>query len=403
MSSATPLKYLLTNVVEKQEGDSLPFVALQHIESGTGRLVDSFDWSPTAPGDHALFRPGDILFGKLRPYLRKVLAVDRAGCCPTELLVLRPRSGVDTRFAYYLIQSDYVVSYAVATSYGVKMPRTSWDVLGRLSLRVPSTAEQRAIAAYLDRETARIDALLDNYIKLSNLLEERVVGATGALALGRRSQSERTKYLPVAGGLFVPENWQVVRGKRLFDLIDERSSTGAEELLSLSYRTGVTLTKDRSESEHRLEAETLVGYKRCQAGDLLLNRLMAFRGAVHVTPYEGIVSPEYVVLRPHRHVPVHLLAAIYRTPWYVAEYQRRSRGIGDRHLRLHAEDFLDIPVPVPPLDETQAILAGLEAETARSIRAVRIVASIRTRLLERRQALITAAVTGQIDVSQVAA
>jgi len=158
--ASIPLKYALENVVEKAEGGPMPFVALEHIASGTGVLVDGFEWTEAPPEQYARFRPGDILFGKLRPYLRKVLLTDRNGCCPTELLVLRPQPRLDARFGYYLVQSDQVVHRAHASSYGVKMPRTSWGLLGRLVVQVPPLPEQRAIAAFLDRETRRIDELL---------------------------------------------------------------------------------------------------------------------------------------------------------------------------------------------------------------------------------------------------
>jgi type I restriction enzyme S subunit len=152
-----------------------PFVALEHLESGTGRLVaDAEVPERTAPDTGAAsVEPGDVLFGKLRPYLAKTWLADRPVFASTELLCLRPRAGVDSRWLAYLVASNPVVEWAVATSDGTKMPRTSWEKLAEYRMQIPPIATQRAIADYLDRETARIDALVERIDRQVALLQER--------------------------------------------------------------------------------------------------------------------------------------------------------------------------------------------------------------------------------------
>lgn len=127
-----------------------PFVALEHLESGTGRLVSDVELPErTAPDTGAAsVEPGDVLFGKLRPYLAKTWLADRPVFASTELLCLRPRAGVDSRWLAYLVASNPVVEWAVATSDGTKMPRTSWEKLAEYRIGIPPIAEQRAIADY---------------------------------------------------------------------------------------------------------------------------------------------------------------------------------------------------------------------------------------------------------------
>ncbi len=155
------LKTVVSSPVTKGPGKRRSFVALAHIKSGTGLLVDHYEPEIAAADDYVLFGEGDVLFGKLRPYLRKYWLARFPGCCPTEMLVLRPRGQqIDRRYLYYLVQSPYFVSVANGTSYGVKMPRTSWEILGGHPVPVPPLPEQRTVAAFLYRETQKIDDLI---------------------------------------------------------------------------------------------------------------------------------------------------------------------------------------------------------------------------------------------------
>ena len=102
------LKYcvhLINAKVDGRESD-LPYTGLEHIESWTGKRIPS-DGSATSEGQSSLFRPGDVLFGKLRPYLAKVLRAHEEGICTGELLVLEPRS-VTQAFLFYHMVSIYI-------------------------------------------------------------------------------------------------------------------------------------------------------------------------------------------------------------------------------------------------------------------------------------------------------
>lgn len=129
--------------------DDWPYVGLEHLESGSPRLLGTAA-SSYSTSTNGIFRAGDVLFGKLRPYLRKSAGVAFEGYCSTDILVLRPRDGVDPGFAAKLLHSEPVFAEAVATSIGTKMPRTSWSTLSKLKVFCPPTVEQRRIAAILD-------------------------------------------------------------------------------------------------------------------------------------------------------------------------------------------------------------------------------------------------------------
>ena len=111
---------------------------------------------PTRLAPHsgaASVKVGDVLFGKLRPYLAKTWLVDRAAYASTELLCLRPNGTTDSRWLSYVCAGRPMVEWAVATSDGTKMPRTSWDKLSEYRVSVPDPLRQREIADYLDAAT----------------------------------------------------------------------------------------------------------------------------------------------------------------------------------------------------------------------------------------------------------
>ena len=163
-----PLAELVELSTERITGDkspNLPYVGLEHIAQGEPRLLGVAP-SETSTSTNSVFYGGDILFGKLRPNLRKSLQVDFEGYCSTDILVLRSQQGVDSGFASRILQGEAVFRRAVQTAIGTKMPRTSWDDLKPLNVYVPPLPEQRGIAEILDaadeaiRQTERVIAKL---------------------------------------------------------------------------------------------------------------------------------------------------------------------------------------------------------------------------------------------------
>jgi type I restriction enzyme S subunit len=146
------------------------------------------------------------------------------------------------------------------------------------------------------------------------------------------------------------------------------------------------------------EAETTEGYKVCLAGDLVINTLWAWMGAMGVSPVNGIVSPAYNVYQPGPRLDPKFVDALVRIPIFAQEVTRYSKGVWSSRLRLYPEGFFEVFLPVPSIDEQRAIVAHISAETAK-LDAMRSATGRTIALLkERRAALIAAAVTGEIDV-----
>lgn len=163
----------------------------------------------------------------------------------------------------------------------------------------------------------------------------------------------------------IPAHWTTRRAKYVFQEIDDRSISGNEELLSVSHLTGVTPRSEKNVT--MFMAEDYTGAKLCQDGDLVINTMWAWMGALGVSAFTGIVSPSYGVYRqpePEKQLLPKYADWLFRTPHYVSEYTRRSTGVNASRLRLYPDRFLDMPVLIPSWDDQARIVTFLNQKTA---------------------------------------
>ena len=148
---------LVTVQVDPRDRPDDVYVGLEHIASG--RLVRTGEGrgADIKSTKHA-FEAGDILYGKLRPYLDKAILVEVSGLCTTELLVLRPKAGVDPRFVASVVHAPAFVKHAIAGTTGVQHPRTSWNHIGDFDLPVLDAGEQTRAAELLWRVHEMIES-----------------------------------------------------------------------------------------------------------------------------------------------------------------------------------------------------------------------------------------------------
>jgi len=168
------LKYSVNLINDKVETGTidLPYIGLENVESWTGRLVEYEDKiEPESTSNR--FQPKDILFSKLRPYLAKVVHAEQDGICSSELIVLRPLKKCFPSFLFYYLLSRDTIGIVNSATYGVKMPRANWQFIGNLPFPAIEMDEQQTIAVFLDRETTRIDDLVEKKKKLIELLRKK--------------------------------------------------------------------------------------------------------------------------------------------------------------------------------------------------------------------------------------
>ena len=391
------LKYCATLINEKVDGreSNLPYTGLENIESWTGRLIPSEEIS-TSEGQSNIYEPEDVLFGKLRPYLAKVLSAKEHGICTGELLVLRPKNVSQEYLFRYMLARDFI-SIVDSSTYGAKMPRASWDFIGDLPVLLPTEAEQRAIATFLDRKTGFIDTLIEKKERQIELLQEKRAALISHAVTKGLDPDVKMKDSGVEWLGEVPEHWCINRAKLLFQEINDRSTNGDETLLTVSHITGVTRRSEKN--VNMFMAESLEGYKICEAGDLVINTMWAWMGAMGIASERGIVSPSYNVyrFRTEENKPS-FYDNLFRTDQFVSEIICHSKGVWSSRLRLYPESFFEIQIPFPPQEEQRGIISLIQKETGSYETLQRKIQESISKLREYRTALISDAVTGKIDV-----
>jgi len=193
--------------------------------------------------------------------------------------------------------------------------------------------------------------------------------------------------------------------KGLFREIDRRSVTGEEELLSLRMNVGLVPHNDVSDKE--LGPKDLIGFKKVESGHMVINRMRAASGLLAISPRSGLVSPDYAVFEiTEPKVNINYLLALFTTGLVQAVFRSSSKGLGtgsSGFLRLYTENFLALYFPFPSPEEQQDIIDFLRFESGQMVEAETALNESIVLLKERRAALITAAVTGQIPPEEMAA
>ena len=344
--------------------------------------------------------PKDILLVKDGATIGKVGIADtlphREAAVNEHVFLLRIAEDNDPSYYFYVMQSPDVQRQVWLEVRGSAQPGLNSEFRNTVAVPRPSKSKQRAIADYLDHETARLDALVASKERVLELVaEKRRAVTTRAVTRGiNPDASLRDSGIPWLR--HIPAHWKVEKARWLFEERDERSSTGDEELLTVSHITGVT---SRSEKDvNMFEAITNEGYKLCFEGDLVTNTLWAWMGAMGISPTDGIVSPAYNVYVPGTSLKPSYIDALVRLPIFTQEITRYSKGVWSSRLRLYPEGLFEASFPVPPLDEQEKIVIQIRRETSHLDRLSNATGSSIALLKERRSALIAAAVTGRIDV-----
>lgn len=200
----------------------------------------------------------------------------------------------------------------------------------------------------------------------------------------------------------MPAHWQVQRGRFLFDQASDSPEEG--DGVVTAFRDGQVTLRENRRTDGFTMAVLEVGYQHVRAGDLVIHGMDAFAGAIGVSESDGKCTPEYAVLRPripdlsNRYYAAALRLMALRNFIYVI-----CPSVRERAPRFRFESFKDVWLPVPPLDEQSQIMKHVDAEVGR----LDELASEAQRLIslasERRAALISAAVTGKIDVRRTGA
>ncbi len=383
------------------------YVGLEHVESWTGRLLLEPQPEKVDSGVSS-FAAGDVLFGKLRPYLAKAASPDFCGVCSSELLALRPAPRCSSRYLTNCLLSKPYVRWLDSSAYGAKMPRVNAEQVGASRLPHPPLSEQQAIADYLDRETAKIDALVAKKERLVELFQEkRAALITRAVTRGL-DPNVPMKDSGVEWLGEIPAHWEVCPVYARYEvalgkMLEARRFTGewsGKYLRNIDVQWDAVNVKDLpvmdftpSERERYLlrPGDLLV----CEGGEV--GRAAVWSGeldecfyqkAVHrLRPRSGADKPRFLFFQ---------MCVLARLGVFTAGGNPNTidhlTAVQLRHLRL----------PSAPASEQERIATFLDRETAKIDALIAKIREAIDYLNELRTTLISAAVTGKIDVREPA-
>ena len=395
------LKHCLSLLTEKAETSSNK-IALENIESWSGNHVAT---DSEFEGDGIAFAKGDILFGKLRPYLAKAYLAESSGEAVGDFHVMRPGSHVSPRFAQYQILNRDFIALVDGSTFGSKMPRASWEFVGNMPFSLPEEAEQTAVATFLDRETAKIDALIAEQEKLIALLAEKRQATISQAVTKGLNPDAPMKDSGVAWQGEVPAHWDMTRLKYATAFIvdcphetpvyDEtgdysviRTADVTEGALDSSSIYGVS----ESEYLNRIRRQAL------EKNDIVYGREGERWGLAALVPADD----KYCLGQRMMQFRAASTTCARYLMWQLNSVSTYRQGqmdtVGATSPHVNVGTIRNYVLAEPGLAEQQQISTFLDAETSRLDALTSEAARGIALLKERRSALISSAVTGKIDV-----
>jgi type I restriction enzyme S subunit len=373
-------------------GDEVMHYSIPGVDAtGTGHV----EKSETIKSAKLLLRGGEVLVSKLNPRKSRVVHV-RSSAYPmvssTEFVGLRPSAMLDARFLGYLLQSESVRQYLDARVQSVTRShqRVNPSDITHMSIRVPSTEEQRRIADCLDAETARIDAVAAKRREAKDLLilkRGRIIDAELGFD-GRESIHDLVplKFLVaqiVVGIVITPAKWYVENG-------------GVPALRGLNVQPGRIIASDLVRISDEGHGENLKS--RLHTGDVVVVRT-GQAGAAAVVPasLDGANCVDLILVRPGSGLSPEYLEYVLNSDYVRERVSEHAVGSIQAHFNVGA--MKQIPVPSISRAQQDTIVHSLDEKVGRIDQLLGMIKTQETLLAERRSALITAAVTGQIDVS----
>lgn len=323
--------------------------------------------------------------------------------CGYHLSIIRTFDPITAEYVQFSIMSHLNKARLYVDTPGVTRFGLDQDTIKNILVLLPPPDERRQIVRRLRSETAEIDGLIEKKTRFIALLKEkRAAVITHAVTKGIDPDAPM-KDSGVDWLGRVPAQWDVLRIAALFREVS-RPADPALPVLSVSIHDGVTDGELADEDRDRKVAlsEDRTKYQGVAPGDLVYNMMRAWQGAFGAVTVKGLVSPAYVVAAPETSFRTKFIEHLLHTKSAAEEIRRFSRGIADFRMRLYWDHFRALKVCLPPLDEQDRILSEIDAETARIDGLVTLTERSIDLLREKRSALITAAVTGKIDVRAAA-
>lgn len=353
-----------------EHGDQYTLLSVSEYSGITPRseIIDEgeFETHAASLDGYKICQVGDIVMNIMLAWKRATAASAYDGIVSPAYCVYRGK-GVNTKYFHYLFRTDGCSDMFKRFSTGIIDSRLRLypNVFLALYSIVPPLHAQNQITDYLDAECARIDAVIEQTrasIEEYKKLKQAVI--TQAVTKGiRPNRPMKDSGIDWVGE--IPEEWEVRRIKTIFRLRDERNYLPLEEvnLISLYTDKGVVQHCDLEQTTGN-KASNADGYKKVYQNDIIVNIILCWMGAIGRSDYDGVTSPAYDIYIPSDDIECRFYHHYFRTKGFSGDCYKRGRGIMAMRWRTYSDQFRDISVVVPPIQEQREILVYLDGKTA---------------------------------------
>ena len=377
------------------------YLELEDLDSGSGRILNRRN-TMTVVSDVTVFKTGDVLFGKLRPYLEKYYAAEFDGKCTGEILAFKPER-IASRFLFYCLASPWFIERCNLLAYGAKMPRVNWPTqLAQFNLPLPPLPEQNRIAAYLDASCAAIDAAVSAKRRQLDTLDALRMSIIQRAVTQGLNPKVKLKPSGLDWAAEVPTHWKVQQIKRNCSLVRGQFTHRPRNdpaLYNGHYpfiQTGDITAADKyirtySQSLNELG---LSASKQFPRGTLVMS-IAANIGDVAILDFEACFPDSMIGMIPGHQAHLDFLYYLMRA---MRPIMLRS-AVQSTQLNLNYVRIGTNFAPFPPLEEQKAIADYLDAKEIESHRISETIQAQIDTLTAYRKSLIHECVTGQRRVT----
>jgi type I restriction enzyme S subunit len=353
---------------------------------------------------YQLVENGDFVLNNQQAWRGSVGVSEYQGIVSPAYLILELSDKIDPRFGNYFFRDTNMVSQYVVCSKGVGTIQRNlyWPQLKRVSIALPPLSEQFQIAKFLDNKTAKIDEAIAIKKKQIVMLQERkqvIIQQAVTQGLNPDTPMRDSKVLWIGK---IPKHWEVKRSKFLFTQRKEKAWK-TDVQLSATQAYGVI---PQSEYEE-LSGSTVVKIqfhlekrKHVEKDDFVIS-MRSFQGGLERAWSRGCIRSSYVVLRPLQEIDPDFYGYLLKLPSYIKALQRTGNFIRDGQ-DLNFDNFSQVDLFIPPLDEQKAIAAYVKEFMTSSDKGIELLQQQIEKLEEYKATLINSAVTGKIKVPEVA-
>ncbi len=361
----------------------------------------SFEESPSRA--RMVVNKGDTIVSTVRTYLKAIAYIDKSESyiCSTGFCVLSPYVGIDSKYLYYQVHSDYFVQRIVSESVGVSYPAINSNRVGEILIIVPNLNEQKAIANYLDQKCAQIDKVITSKQKTNELLKERrqsIIYEAVTKGLDRNapmkdSGIEWIGKIPLEWGLEKLKFSAEINPRADIALKDEDDvSFVPMDNLKFGFHTTTLVPYERVKK----------GYVPFSEGDILIAKVTpCFENgnlaiASNLRDGVGFGSTEITVIRAEN-IHVRYLYYYFQNPKFIERGTYDMYGVAGLK-RLPTSFFANTCIPITTLKEQKTISDYLDDKCGEIDRLIRANNFTIEKLIEYRQSIIFEAVTGKMEV-----